>query len=74
MAMKTFEHPQHGTIETPENVLASDKFSDTEKQTIIEEWRSSLQHILLDDPDAPEVKETSERLERAARTLDASKS
>ena len=73
MPMNTFEHPQHGSFEKPEDVLASDKFSDSEKQTILEEWRSSLQHILRDDPDALQVKETSEHLDRAAATLGSSK-
>lgn len=73
MPMNTFEHPQHGTFASPEDVVASDQFSNTEKRTILDEWRDSLRHILLDDPDAPQVKETSERLDRAHATLGSSR-
>ena len=68
-----FDHPDHGNFTSPEDVLNSQKLSDSEKRTVLQEWRDSLQHILRDDSDAPEVKARSEGLDRAMDRLAAAK-
>ncbi|MAU97346.1 MAG: hypothetical protein CMP81_15915 [Fulvimarina sp.] len=64
-----FDHAAHGSYDSPEDVLADDRLSATEKQTILTEWRSSLQHILNNDPDAPHVNATSRSLDEATERL-----
>lgn len=64
-----FDHAQHGNYDSPDDVLKDDRLSATEKQTILEEWRSSLQHILNNDPDAPQVEATSRSLDEAVERL-----
>ncbi|MCQ0990207.1 hypothetical protein [Jiella marina] len=66
-----FDHPKHGTYESPEHVLNDDRLSETEKQMILDEWRSSLKHILANEPDAPEVRSTHRSLDEAAERLAA---
>ncbi|MBP0614136.1 hypothetical protein [Jiella mangrovi] len=64
-----FDHPQHGTYRNPEDVLKDSRLSDGEKRTIIDEWRSSLKHILVNEPDAPEVEAVNKALDEAAAKL-----
>ncbi len=74
-AMKhaNFSHPEHGNYESPEAVLQDDRLSDSEKQTILDEWRSSLKHILTNEPKAPQVEATNKSLDEAASRLAAGK-
>lgn len=68
-----FNHPKHGNYDNPEAVLNDDRLTDDEKQTILDEWRSSLKHILLNEPDAPQVENTNKSLDEAAAKLAAGK-
>ncbi|MEF2551473.1 hypothetical protein VQ042_08860 [Aurantimonas sp. A2-1-M11] len=71
MMSSKFDHPHHGSYEKPQDVLKDDRLSDGEKETVLTEWRASLQHILSNDPNAPEVKATSESLDTAIENLAA---
>lgn len=68
-----FDHPKHGNYESPEAVANDSRLSEGEKRMILEEWRSSLAHILNNDPDAPEVRKTSESLDITIERLAAAK-
>jgi len=71
MKLARFDHPKHGTFENPEAVLKSDKLSDSEKEEVLSQWRSSLSQILRDDPNAPQVKQTHASLDEAMEHLAA---
>ncbi|MCB8839642.1 hypothetical protein [Aurantimonas sp. VKM B-3413] len=71
MKLARFDHPKHGTFDSPEAVLKSDKLSDSEKSDILSEWKSSLTHILHNEPNAPAVKETHASLDDAMERLAA---
>ena len=73
MMSSKFDHPTHGSYDKPEDVLKDDGLSDGEKETILSEWRSSLQQILKNDPNVPEVKATSESLDAAIEKLSAAR-
>ena len=73
MMSSKFDHSTHGSYDKPEDVLKDDRLSDGEKETILSEWRSSLQQILKNDPDVPEVKATSESLDAAIEKLSAAR-
>ncbi|MBO0906019.1 hypothetical protein [Jiella sonneratiae] len=68
-----FDHPKHGSYRSPEDVLGDDRLSATQKQTVLDEWRSSLQHVLHDEPEASNVRSTSDSLDAAAERLAAGK-
>ncbi|NDW05191.1 hypothetical protein [Jiella pacifica] len=73
MKYARFSHPTHGNYDNPEAVLNDDRLTDNEKRTVLDEWRSSLKHVLLNEPDAPQVKTTSKSLDDAAAKLAAGK-
>ncbi|MCE7028520.1 hypothetical protein [Jiella avicenniae] len=68
-----FTHPTHGDYDNPEAVLNDDRLTDNEKRTVLDEWRSSLKHILRNDPDAPQAENTNQSLDDAAAKLAAGK-
>jgi len=65
----SFDHPKHGTYESPDHMLRDDRLSETEKQMIIEAWRLSLRRVPADDADAPFVHSVSRSLDGAAARL-----
>lgn len=66
-----FDHPRHGSYQSPEAVLADDRLSHSEKMDVLQEWQSSLTHILRNEPDAPEVKRTHRSLDETIEKLAA---
>ena len=74
-AMKhaSFAHPTHGNYDSPDAVLNDDRLTDSEKQTILEEWSASLKQIMTNEPKAPQVEATSRSLDEAAARLAAGK-
>ena len=66
-----FDHPKHGSYKDPEAVLKDDRLSAADKEAVLKEWSSSLEHILRNEPDAPQVKSTKESLDTAMGDLAA---
>lgn len=71
MYSSKFDHPKHGTYADPEAVLKDDKLSESEKQTVLDEWAASPRHILHNEPNAPQVKATQKSLDEAIERLAA---
>lgn len=64
-----FEHPDHGTYSNPAAVAADANLTVSEKKTILEEWKQSLNQVLKDDPHAEGVKDTHAQIEAAEGTF-----
>lgn len=65
--------PAAGNYESPDAVLDDDNLTRGEKQAILEEWRSSLRHIALNEPDVTQVELTMKALDQALERLSSGK-
>ncbi|MBO0663619.1 hypothetical protein LQ948_13330 [Jiella sp. MQZ9-1] len=71
MRYARFDHPKHGTYDHPEKVLKDEALSESEKQTVLEDWAASLKHILANDPHASDAQATKESLDEVIERLAA---
>lgn len=68
-----YSHPRHGLYGSPSEVLADGRLSETEKQMVIEAWRSFIEHVAADEGDEELVPSTLRSLDTAAERLAAGK-
>ncbi|RFC65398.1 hypothetical protein DYI37_06135 [Fulvimarina endophytica] len=64
-----FDHPEHGSYDSPAAVAADEKLSTEDKKTLLQEWKQSLEHVLVNDPHASDAKTTRDEIDRAEMTL-----
>ena len=66
-----YSHPRHGIYGSPSEVLADGRLSETEKQMVIEAWRSFIEHGAAEEADRALIPSTLRSLDTAAERLAA---
>ena len=58
-----------GKFEKPQDVVADGTLSKSEKTSLLTEWKSSLTQIMLNDPEADDVRSTINAIDKAMTDL-----
>ncbi|MCE7028519.1 hypothetical protein [Jiella avicenniae] len=64
-----YDHPQHGTYRSADELLADDRLSETQKQMAIEAWLSQLERGISEEADPAALEAAVKSLKGAADRL-----
>ena len=64
-----FQHPRLGTYTSPDGVVSDERLSDTEKQMVIEAWRSVIDHRGFNQAETADIRAAIRSLNTASGRL-----